>query len=481
MRLHTVGNRQLPMFGAPRAKRVCFFDVGAAKAHAKFSAYTPKALIYFAKKYDVPVLRDPADLAGFDVVLFSLHCFRDYYKLARIAHHKRAGQEWIAGGNACVTPVGVSYIMDYVWIGDCRASFPLLLKGERHLQGLWSARDPDRVIRYTDEDIEPEPLTPSEVEMSKGCPRRCLFCIHPWRHRYQESPREKIEEFIRAQPGKGVGLVSNSSDDVSYYDDIADLLTEVGKTDMIVSNAVQGLTERMVSQRKRELFLGVEGMSERLRWIVNKPIPRKVYLDKLDLCLRHGRQIRTVYQLNLPGEEARDFDEFLADVKYMRKQHKKGSWALPFIPNQPSAHTPFQWVTPRYSVEMSERIMEFRKSMFGSGADGITCYAPAPLGPSKWFSQVIAEWIPITPKVADAVEKLPQKKGVPEMIQALDSMGVTLPSAFLHRDEHTVFPWSNIITTGDDPDKWKRYAGMLRKMESPRFTGAAEGPAEVAA
>lgn len=469
---------QLQLFGAPRAKRVCFFDVGAAKAHAKFSAYTPKALIYFAKKYDLPVLSNPADLADFDVVLFSLHCFRDYYKIARIAHHKRPGQEWIAGGNACTTPVGVSWIMDYVWIGDCRASFPLILKGERHLQGLWSARDPDRIIRYTDEDIEPEPLTPSEIEMSKGCPRRCLFCIHPWRHRYQESPQEKIEAFIRAHPGKGIGLVSNSSDDVSYYYKIADLLTEVGKTDMIVSNAVQGLTEEVVSQRKREMLLGVEGMSERLRWIVNKPISRKVYMDKLDLCLRHGRQIRSVHQFNLPGEEARDFDEFLADVKYMRKQHKKGSWALPFIPNQPSAHTPFQWVTPRYSVEMSERIMDFRKSMFGSGQDGITCYAPAPLGPSKWFSQVIAEWIPITPKVADAVEKLPQKREVPEMIQALDSMGVTLPQAFLHRDEHTVFPWSHILTTGDDPDKWKRYVGMIRKMQSSRFTGGSEAQAE---
>ncbi len=270
-----------------------------------------------------------------------------------------------------------------------------------------------------------------------------------------------------------MGLVSNSSDDVSYYEEIADFLTETGKTDMIVSNAVQGLTEEVVSQRKREMLLGVEGMSERLRWIVNKPISRDVLRAKIDLCLHHGKQIRTVMQFNLPGEEMADFDEFEADVQYFRRKYSKGSWAAPFIPNQPSAHTPFQWVVPRYSVEMQARIMEFRTRMFGSNKTGIAFYSPAPLGPSKWFSQIIAEWIPITPKVADAVDRLPKKADVPTMVQALDALGVTLPRAFLHRDEHTVFPWSNIITTGDDPDKWKRYAGMLRKLSSPRFTGTA--------
>ena len=60
---------------------------------------------------------------------------------------------------------------------------------------------------------------------------------------------------------------------------------------------------------------------------------------------------------------------------------------------------------------------------------------------------------------------------VPEMVQALDAQGITLPRAFLHRDRDTVFPWSNIITTGDDADKWKRFDGMTRKLASRRFQG----------
>ena len=206
--------------------------------------------------------------------------------------------------------------------------------------------------------------------------------------------------------------MSNSSDDVSYYDEIADFLTATGKTDMIVSNAVQGLTEEVVSQRNREMLLGVEGMSERLRWIVNKPIPRDVLRAKIDLCLHHGKQIRTVMQFNLPGEEMRDFDEFEADVAYFRKRYKKGSWAAPFIPNQPSAHTRFSG---------SCRATRSRCSG-GLWSSARACSAPTRrdrvlLARAARAVKVVRAshcgWIPITPKVADAVEKLPARAEVP--------------------------------------------------------------------
>jgi hypothetical protein len=456
------------MNGTLRFSDACFYDL-AGGLRAKFSAMTPKAMLLFASQYSLPIIRDPADLAAFKTVFFSLHCFRDFYRVAEMAHHKQPGQEWIAGGNAAATPVGIAWIMDYIWIGDCRESFGLLVAGERHLPGLLRTRDGLAPVRYIDEDLQPGHLNDSEIEMSKGCPRRCAFCIHPWRHRYQEQPKEAVVNFIRQAPGKGVGLVSNSSDDVSYYAEVAELLDNIGKTDMVVSNAVQGLTPGVVSRRKRELLLGVEGMSQRLRAVVNKPIAREVLRDKVDLCLGLGKQIRTVYQFNLPGEEARDFEELKADVALMQAKHKAGSWSIPFIPNQPSAHTPFQWLRPRYSVEMFDAIQAFRTSLFGSRLTGMALYAPAPLGPEKWFSQVIAEWVPVTPKVAQAVKRLPPRADVPTMVQALDSLGVPLPAAFLERKRDTVFPWSHVQTSGDDSDKWARYEKVQAILAGPLF------------
>ena len=54
---------QLPLFGtAKRARRACFFSLHPRETQKKFSAYTPKALIYFAAKYNLPVIEDAKDL-----------------------------------------------------------------------------------------------------------------------------------------------------------------------------------------------------------------------------------------------------------------------------------------------------------------------------------------------------------------------------------------------------------------------------------
>lgn len=465
---------QLPLFGVKaREKRACFFSLHPKDKTKKFSAYAPKAMTHFATKYGLPVIEHPADLASFDLVFFSLHCFRDFYLVARMAHHKRKGQEWIAGGNACATPAPMGWIMDYVWVGDCRSSFARILAGEREMPGMYDPRYPDRPVQYIDEDLHQEAITPTNLEMSKGCPRRCLFCIHPWRHRYQEQPQEVVEDFIRKFPKMRLGLISNSSDDVSYYEQVSDLLHKTGKQDMTVSNAVQSYSQEIAEQRKADMLFGVEGMSERLRWIVNKPITRDLLREKIDLCLRTSGKLRVIYQFNLPGEQARDLDEFEADVDYFRARYQQGALATTFIPNQPSAHTPFQWVVPRYSLETQARLEDLRKRWIGSGRAGLGVYLPTPLGSRRWFAQVIAEWLPVTPALDAAVEKLPARAEVSEMVEALAALGVTLPRAFLHRDEHTVFPWSNIVTKGDDADKWRRFVGMERKLASARFAGTA--------
>ena len=113
--------------------------------------------------------------------------------------------------------------------------------------------------------------------------------------------------------------------------------------------------------------------------------------------------------------------------------------------------------------------MDIRKRFIGSGKTGLGVYLPTPLGPKNWFSQVVAEWLPVTPALDAAIQKLPQRAEVPEMIDALAARGVRLPAAFLARDRDAVFPWSNIVTTGDDADKWKRFEGMNRKLASERF------------
>jgi hypothetical protein len=470
---------QIGMFDSVTVERpTCFYDLECGKNRAKFSARTPKALIYFSQQYQIPVISSPDELSRFEVVLFSLHCFRDFYLVAELAKHKRPGQEWVAGGNAAATPRSVLWIMDHVWVGDCIESFPEILRGRRDFPSMAHATDPDATVVYADEDMSEKllMLNDSEIEMSKGCPRRCLFCIHPWRHRYQEADRQQVLDYIRKHPRKGVGLMSNSSDDVSYYNEVAAELLRAGKTDMVVSNAVQGLTKKVLASRKREVLLGVEGMSQRLRRAVNK---RDVLRERVGWALEAKVQVRTVYQFNLPGETEDDFNELMDDVSYLRSRYKTGSWAIPFIPNQTSAHTPFQYVVPRYSVAQMRRIQKFRESLFGSRTSGVSIYVPQPLGPANWFSQIIAEWIPITPQVSRVVARMPHNVEVDAMVKHLRRNGVELPPEFFERGESTVFPWSNVVTSGEDADKFGRFRKMRDYLASDRFRLLAE-PAAIA-
>jgi radical SAM superfamily enzyme YgiQ (UPF0313 family) len=457
--------------GTATKERVCFYDLHGGKNRAVFSAMTPKAMLYFSERYGIPIVSDPESLGDYRVVLFSLHCFRDFYLVSDLAAKKRSGQEWIAGGNACATPNSVLWIMDHVWVGDCLRSFPLILAGERDLPSMAHASSPSAPVEYADEDISDELLqfNTAEVEMSKGCPRRCLFCIHPWRHHYQEAEKEQVVDYLLKTPRKGVGLMSNSSDDVSFYGEVAALLHKLGKTDMIVSNAVQGLTREVLATRKREVLLGIEGMSERLRFVVNKPIRQAALRERVGWCLDAGVQVRTVYQFNLPGEDESDFDELREDVAYLNERHRKGSWSLPFIPHHPSAHTPMQWSVPSYDIKQYRRLQAWRETLFGSRNSGIAMYSPQPLGPGKWFSQVVAEWLPITPKVSAAMRKVPNNLGLPDMVEKLRKGGVELPNDFWNRDNETVFPWSNVRTEGDDSNKWKRYERMVAVLSGPRF------------
>ena len=73
--------------------------------------------------------------------------------------------------------------------------------------------------------------------------------------------------------------------------------------------------------------------------------------------------------------------------------------------------------------EFAAKLLAFRERFIGSVKTGLGVYLPTLLGPRAWFSQVIAEWIPVTPAVAAAVEKLPAKAELPEMVQALDAHG----------------------------------------------------------
>ncbi|OHD25690.1 MAG: hypothetical protein A2Y38_00405 [Spirochaetes bacterium GWB1_59_5] len=420
---------------------------------------TPLAMQYFVQRHDLSLLslRDKPDLSDVEVLFFSLHSWRDFYDIARLP--KAPGQIWIAGGPAVYSPIGVSHRMDYIHVGDGVAAMQRMVQGEFEGPGTINTHCMNTVQAVEE---PPQVCFDSRIVMSVGCKRKCAFCVNAWRRKYVERPESEVVEFLQRTPYKGVSLLSNSSDDVSYYANLTPFLQ--GKSDMVVSNHISAITEAFAASRSREVLLGIEGMSERLRASVLKPCPAEKIQKVLLLLFNHGVQARTVFQFNLPTETLADLEE-LRTLVHEIQPASKGSWAIPFIPHQPSPHTPLQWSTPTYSIPMAEAIMDFRQSMFGSKDTGVGVYVPAPLYPGRWFAQQVAEWLPVTPEVADAVEALPRKAAVPEMIEFLAKRNVRLPEAFLDRNEHTVFPWDCVEVRQPKARLWQVYE-QLQKIRS---------------
>lgn len=437
---------QLQLFGTPTR---CFFSLDKQKS---------RAVEFLSSRFNLPVVTDPKDLSAYATVFFSLHSFRDFYKVAAMT--KRPGQEWIAGGGACVNPTAILHMFDYIYVGKGVEAFHRLMNGERAFPGLLDCSSPAPVT-YQPGIMVSDPITPNEIILSEGCRRRCLFCVNAWIEPYREQDPQVIQSFIRNQPKKGCKLSSNASDDVSYFDDVERWLQEAGKTNMVVSNSVYGLTDAFLQSRSREILIGVEGMSERLRKRVNKPLSHEKLVDTLSRAFSYGCQVRTVFQFNLPTETLADFDELMAVVDEVRAAVGRCSWALPFIPHQPTAHTPMQWEAPFYSLEMLDRIIEFRKACIAEETDQ-KLYVPYPLYPTKWLMQIVAQWLPVTDGLAAAFKQIHKRAPVDDAVQKLNSLGFDVAHIFQNKDKDHPFPW-DLVTVHQSKDSLWSAAQLARK------------------
>jgi radical SAM superfamily enzyme YgiQ (UPF0313 family) len=416
-----------------------------------------KAMGFFSQKYNVPIISDPKEIKNYSTVLFSLISWRDFYSMVPLLEYK-GSTEWIAGGNACMNPIGVLGMVDYVFMGDAFKSFPMLLDGVRDLPGLLSTSSPVKTTPCI-EEVTTEPISDTEIIMSQGCKRGCLFCVNAWRVPYQEGDKNSINTFIKNRKGKGVYLSSNSFDDVSFSDEVSQTLADHCKSNMVVSNSFSALTDHFVDQRRGEILIGIEGMSERLRTAMRKPIPQKAYREKMVKMLRDGKNIRTVYQLNLPGESEEDWAEFVSDVEYITERVGAGSWAIPFIPNQPSPMTPLQWCAPTYDMRMAERIMAFRnRYSMGNDMNGVKLVIPPPLYPKKWMMQIVAEYIPVSIALCDAFKSMKDKLSVGDMAAHLKRCGCNVDAIIGEKSFSYVFPWDSVVEyyTGKE-QLWSRY------------------------
>ena len=195
---------------------------------------------------------------------------------------------------------------------------------------------------------------------SRGCRRKCLFCQTGWESTYRESPS------LPALRGYAKSINSQSERVVVVTNDGAEMSLDCFHHLDFISATLANLKRLLLvnpitRQHTKSVRIGVEGVSERLRRAVAKPIPNGDLLDVTSHLLSEGVGVRWFFIVGLPGETIDDYEDLRAAI-YALKKVPKGCVMMNFHAFIPQPAAPLS-VLPLEDGYW-ERFEEFRRWFF---------------------------------------------------------------------------------------------------------------------
>ena len=307
----------------------------------------------------------PAD--GFGCIAFSVSFEEDYVNLlrfldrARIPVRREARSQWdplivMGGSSAAINPLPMSAFVDVFILGAAENVL------EHLLPALAEEEDRDEVLRrlaeqpgfYVPAHHRPEEdgslgklrkmeisaeqmrqpgflptsciVTPRTeftekflIEMSRGCPEKCRYCWATFgMGKFRWHPTDAIlGSFERARSiTDQVGFVATA---VGDHPEIGHILQEANRegfrasvSSIRIPAVKPEVLEPLHASGARSITLAPETGSDRLRFIMNKPIPNQVLLEKVKLIFQHGfTQLKLYFIIGLPQETMEDVQAIL--------------------------------------------------------------------------------------------------------------------------------------------------------------------------
>ncbi len=224
------------------------------------------------------------------------------------------------------------------------------------------------------------------IEIMRGCTRGCRYCqagmvTRPIRERSVEEIITAIEEGLAATGFDEVGLLSLSSTD---YTHALELVQEVnrrfshrGISISLPSSRIETFTVELMDSleltRRSGFTLAPEAGSERLRKIINKPIPTDHLLDIAgEIYSRGWTRIKLYFMIGLPHETMDDV-QAIADLAHavLREGRKRiGRRAQVHVGVStfvPKVNTPFQWAPADTEESIRAKQALLRRALKGRG------------------------------------------------------------------------------------------------------------------
>ncbi len=224
------------------------------------------------------------------------------------------------------------------------------------------------------------------VEIQRGCIRGCRFChagivTRPLRERPLEEVLAAVDEILAHTGYEEIALLSLSSADYSRIGELvraladryADRHLSISLPSLRIESFSVDLADAISRGRRTGFTFAPEAGTERLRRVINKPVPADQMVEIAREVFRRGwRTVKLYFMIGLPGETPEDVraiaDLARAVLAEGRQVHgRKAQVNISISTFVPKPHTPFQWAPLAPLEEIRSRQQALRERLRGGG------------------------------------------------------------------------------------------------------------------
>jgi len=301
-------------------------------------------------KHNIFVL--PFDTQTKNTILVSLYWPEQLFDFVKWRYKSEMrNRRIIIGGNyATTSPSVILPFCNYIYLGDSehwdgQVNSPYIIPNGNPKKRAIA----NYLLPYLYEDLQNSRR--AFCEISRGCKNKCLFCQYGWLKPYKEIDYIDIEQIIKRCKTKSIRVFAADRFQHSNYLRIRQTMDKLGKCDTGSDLSVKYILKYPEYLKfTNKVRVGIEGLSSRLRSLINKPLINDDIITFCKLVADAGIKCLDIYMIyGLPTETDEDVEEFreliIALDKIMPKNY---TIAIHWNAFTPSPQTPFQWERPAW-------------------------------------------------------------------------------------------------------------------------------------
>jgi radical SAM family uncharacterized protein len=224
------------------------------------------------------------------------------------------------------------------------------------------------------------------IEIMRGCTRGCRFChagmiTRPVRERPVNEIVEALEDALNHTGFEEVALLSLSSSDYTHILDLVKAVSSrfegkhltISLPSLRIESFAIDLLEQLKGAGQGGFTLAPEAATERMRNIINKPIPTQQLMDVTRAIYERGWQtIKLYFMIGHPSETIEDVQAIADLCKAVLNEGRKvigrrANLHVGVSTFVPKPHTPFQWVPCDTEEQITAKQILLRRALSGPG------------------------------------------------------------------------------------------------------------------